>query len=302
MLLTVLAADAIWESSKEILKVKGAGLLEKIGDKLLSRTEEGSLPPNHNLYHALCHSLGKTTRVLAYTIHNPDLSPLSKLIANFKVGELADRLSEMVQNNIVEKTSTDYWLSALIDESKKVESFKDFSLELLLNENQLTSLVHERLDKCLQDHVQNEFLAWSNRHVLDRIKPSCFDDYVLNGWSLSGGGGRKITFYEVFCLFFREELKNDDKVFRAFTVNTLAHPCCEAAHWLMLKVKFVKSVRCPRWNFQFFAPVLNPADSPTEFPRNLSVGIFAQPTIFRWCPKRAARGIVQFQLPATNGN
>jgi hypothetical protein len=53
MLLTFLAADAIWESSKEILKVKGAGLLEKLGDNLLSRTEEGSLPPNHNLDHAL---------------------------------------------------------------------------------------------------------------------------------------------------------------------------------------------------------------------------------------------------------
>jgi tetratricopeptide (TPR) repeat protein len=222
MLLTFLAADAIWESSKEILKVKGAGLLEKLGDNLLSRTEEGSLPPNHNLDHALRHSLAKATRVLAYTIHNPDLSPLSKLIVDFKVGELADRLSEMVQNNIVEKTSTDYWLSALIDESKKVDNFKDFSLELLLKENQLTSLVHERLDKCLQDHVQNEFLAWSNRHVLDRIKPSCFDDYVLNGWPLSGGNGRKITFYEVFCLFFREELKNNPLVFRALTVNTLA--------------------------------------------------------------------------------
>ena len=226
MLLTVLAADAIWDSSKEILKealkLKGAGFVEKIGDSLLSRTEEGSLPPNHNLDHALRHSLAKTARVLAYTIHDPDLSPLSKLIANVKLASFADRLAEMVQNNIIEKEPSDYWLAALIDESKKPDNFKDFSLDLLLTANQLTSLLHEQLDQRLRDHVQNEFLAWSNRHINIPNKPACFDNYVLDGWPLSGGSGRKITFYEVFCLFFREELKNNPLVFRALTVNTLA--------------------------------------------------------------------------------
>ncbi len=221
MFLTVLAADAIWELSKEVLKVKGAELFDKFGDKLLSRAEEGSLPPNHNLAHALYHALAKTTRVLAYTLHDPDLSPLSKLIAEGKVASLADRLAEMVQNNILAKKPTDHWLAALIDKSKNVDNFEDFSLELLLRDNRLTSLVHERLDQCLRDHVQNEFLAWSNRHVPDGVKPPCFDDYVLNGWQLSGGSERKITFYEVFCLFFREELKNSEVVFRAFTVGIL---------------------------------------------------------------------------------
>jgi len=221
MLLTFLAADAIWESSKEILKVKGAGLLEKIGDSLRSRTEEGSLPPNHNLDHALRHSLSKTARVLAYTIHDPDLSSLSRLVADVKVASFADRLAEMVQNNIIEKVPADYWLSALIDESKKIDNFKDFSLDLILTGNQLTSLLHEQLDQRLREHVQKEFLAWCNRHITG-IKPACFDDYVLNGWPFPGGNARKITFYEVFCLFFREELKNNEVVFRAFTVNTLA--------------------------------------------------------------------------------
>ncbi len=238
MLLTVLAADAIWESSKEVLKLKGAEFLDKFGDKLLSRTEEGSLPPNHNLDHALRHSLAKTTRVLAYTIHDPDLSPLSKLIAEAKVVSFADRLAEMVQNNIIEKTPTDYWLAALIDESKKVDNFKDFSLGLLLKDNQLTSLVHERLDQFLRDHVQNEFLAWSNRHIPDGIKPTCFDDYVLNGWPLPGNNGRKISFYEVFCLFFREELKNNEVVFRAFTTSTIAElktDMAKAARWCAVR-------------------------------------------------------------------
>jgi hypothetical protein len=232
MLLTVLAADAIWESGKEVLKLKGAEFLDKFGDKLFSRAEEGSLPPNHNLDHALRHSLAKTTRVLAWTIHDPNLSPLSKLIADVKLASFADRLAEMVQNNIIEKEPADYWLSALIKESKKVDNFEDFSLELLLKDNQLTSLVHERLDKYLQDHIQNEFLAWSNRHIRDGIKPPCFDDYVLNGWPLPGSSGRKISFYEVFCLFFREELKNNEVVFRAFTTSTIAELKTDVAKML----------------------------------------------------------------------
>jgi tetratricopeptide (TPR) repeat protein len=226
MLLTVLAADAIWESSKEVLKLKGGEFLEKFGEKLFSRTKEGSLPPNHNLDHALRHSLGKSARVLAYAIHNPDLLPLSKLITDLNLASFADRLGEMVQNNILEKEPSDYWLSALIDESKRPDNFNDFSLDLLLVGNQMTnmtSLLHEHLDHRLRDYIQKEFISWSNRHVTGNPnKPACFDDYVLNGWPLSGGGGRKIAFYEVFCLFFREELKKNPLVFHAFTANTLA--------------------------------------------------------------------------------
>jgi hypothetical protein len=228
LLWTVLAAEAIWGSSKEVLKealkLKGAGFVEKIGDSLLARTKEGTLPPNHNLDHALRQSLAKTACALAYTIYDPDRLPLSKLITDLKVAALFNRVAEMIQKNVFEKRPGDYWLFKLIEESKNPDNFKNFSFVLLLEGSQLTSLVHEQLDQRLRDHVQTEFLVWCNHHVPDPdgIKPSCFDDYVSNGWSLSGASGRKITFYEVFCSFFREELKNSEVVFRAFTVDTLA--------------------------------------------------------------------------------
>ena len=81
----------------------------------------------------------------------------------------------------------------------------------------------EQMDDRLRDHIQRQFLAWSNRHLADiPNKPEKFDDYVLNGWPFPDSGGHKITFYGVFCLFFREELKKNQAVFDAFTANTLA--------------------------------------------------------------------------------
>jgi len=87
----------------------------------------------------------------------------------------------------------------------------------------MPSLLHHELNNCLRDHIHREFLAWTERHITGNPnKPACFDDYVLSGWQTSGGSGRKITFYEVFCLFFREELKHNEPVFRVFTADTLA--------------------------------------------------------------------------------
>jgi hypothetical protein len=215
MLLTVLAGDAIWESCKEVLKYMGADPLEKIGDSLLSRIQEGSLPPNHNLDHALRNSLAKATRVLAWNIHDPNLSPLSKLIKDRKASSLADRVLEMFRDNIRPKNETDRWLETLIEESQKPDNFKDFSLDLVLTGNQLTSLLREQMDHRLRDYIQREFLAWSNRHLAEvPNKPKNFDEYVLNGWPFPDSGGHKITFYEVFCLFFREELKKNPVVSR----------------------------------------------------------------------------------------
>lgn len=223
MLLTVLAAEAIWESGKEVLKMKGAGLLEKFGEGLLSRTRAGELPTNHDLVHALRRSLCKATRVLAHTIHEPDRPPLSQLFADLKVGSLADRLTQVVQGNIVPRVAHDYWLVELIEKSGKQDDFSDFDLDLDMMGIQPSSLVHGELNQRLCNHTQKEFLTWCGRHItVNPHKPSTFDNFVRDGWPLPGGGEHKITFYEIFCLFFREELKHNEIVFRAFTTNTLA--------------------------------------------------------------------------------
>jgi hypothetical protein len=132
MLLLGLAGKAVWECSKELLKDTGAGLIEKVGHALHARTREGTLPPNHDLDHALWRSLGKAARVLAHTIHKPERAPLSKLITDLntdlKVAPLAKRLMEMVRGNIAPEQPSEHWLFALIAESKKPDAFKDFSL------------------------------------------------------------------------------------------------------------------------------------------------------------------------------
>jgi len=223
ILLLSLAGQAIWECSKELLKYKGAGLLEKFGHALLLRVREGTLPQNHDLDQALRRSLANSARVLAHTIHEPDRSPLAELIAHGNVAFLADRLAEMVRNNIRSEAPSDDWLVELIKESKKADAFSDFALGIDLAGIQLSSLLDEKLNQRLRDHIHEEFLAWCGKHVtVSPNQPSSFRDFVRKGWPLLGGGGRTITLYEVFCLFFREELKQNEPSFRALTVTTLA--------------------------------------------------------------------------------
>jgi tetratricopeptide (TPR) repeat protein len=218
-----LVGDAIWDWCKEVSKQVGANPLEKIGDDLLSRIRQGTLPPNHNLDHALRRSLAEAASFLAWNIHDPNLLPISKLIMALKARSLKDRAVEMFQKNISPKNAADRWLAALIEQTKKTDSFNDFSLDLVLAGDRMTSLLLDQMDHRLRDHIQHEFIAWSNRHLADNPnKPGNFDEYVLTGWIPPDSNGSKITFYQVFCLFFREELKKNPVVFHAFTANTLA--------------------------------------------------------------------------------
>jgi len=210
------------ECGAEVLKGAGVGLVEKVGHALHSHTHE-SLPPNHDLNHALQRSLGTTARLLAWNIYDPNRAPLTELIKGLKSGPIVSRFLEKVNfNNIPAGTAEECWLADLIAKSKGKDAFKDFPLDLMLDDNELTRLLHENVDRRLRDHIQGEFIKWTHRHVVEGSKPDHFDDCVRNAWPIHGDSNPKITFYEVFCLFFREELKHDEKVFRAFTVTTLA--------------------------------------------------------------------------------
>ena len=126
LLLPLLTVPGILWAGKEILTRAGKGCFDVFGNALLSRAREGTLPPNHNLDHALRQSLAKATCVLGYALHDSDRVPLSDLIADLKLGTLTDRLREMLNGNIIPRIPEDDWLAALINVAKESDSFKDF--------------------------------------------------------------------------------------------------------------------------------------------------------------------------------
>src|ERR1019366_2137435 len=186
------------------------------------RFAEGELPPNHDLEGAIHEALGQTARVLAYQLHDPKRGPMRDLLCNLEVGNFLHRLAELAQNNILCGIPRDHWLADLIQEAKDPENFHDFSLKLVLDDHKITRLLENKTDVDLRDHIHDQFLAWVEKHVPDNgQKPSDFADKVRNGWHAGGKEGSKLAFYDIFCLFFREALKDETAVFRAFSASVL---------------------------------------------------------------------------------
>jgi tetratricopeptide (TPR) repeat protein len=197
--------------------------VNEVIERAARRFTRGELPRNHHLEESLYLALGQAARVLAYELHDPERGPLCDLLQSLSSWpQFLVRLCEIAQNNILAGTPRDHWLAKLIDESKAPENFQDFSLDLLLDEYQITRLLRSETDAELREHVHSQFLAWVERHVADNgHKPSDFSQKVREGWSAAGAGGQKVAFYDVFCLFFREGLKEETGVFRAFSANIL---------------------------------------------------------------------------------
>lgn len=221
VLLTVLAGQCIGWAGKEVLKKAGTGCLNSFGNAILEKTRQGALPSNHHLDHALQLSLAKATVVLAYAIYEPNRERFGKLIEELRLLKVLGRVAEFIQGNITPGSAEEYWLHELIERATQ-SAFDDFSLDIVMTDNQFTALLNEQLNPTLSNHIHKSFLQWVAAHVtVAKCKPAHFDDYVIEGWTHCAGN-QHITFYEVFCIFFREELKTNEVVFKAYMVATQA--------------------------------------------------------------------------------
>ncbi len=207
---------------KAVLDALGMAPFEKAIALAVARSQEGQLPVNHDLDNALRIALGQATRVLAYHLHEPSRKSLGELLQNFSDWpNLVHRLLEIGQNNLIAGPPADHWLATLIEKSKNPDNFNDLPLDLVLADHQLTRLLSDQTDQTVKQAINDRFLAWVDRHVPDNGgKPKDFAASVANGWPV-GKDGARLSFYDVVCVFFREQLKDGDKVFRAFTANVL---------------------------------------------------------------------------------
>jgi tetratricopeptide (TPR) repeat protein len=213
-------------------KAKGAAVdyVDQTLKRVIARCSEGQAIGAEDLDDTLRSALTQATRVLAYHLHDPGRKSLGQLLENFSDWpDLAHRLLEVTQNNILAGTATDHWLATLIEESKEPGNFKDLPLDLVLADHSLTRLLEDQSDLKVKQAIHDLFLGWVDRHVPDNGgKPRDFAASVTNGWPV-GKGGDLLCFYDVVCVFFREQLKDDDRVFRAFTTNVLTGLKCDLA-------------------------------------------------------------------------
>jgi tetratricopeptide (TPR) repeat protein len=221
--------DFVKDAGLDVAKGAAHHQYEHFSEKLRHRLLVGSVPANNHLLHAFHRSLAGSALVFAYTLHDPDRKLIHELLkskanwANFK--DFCHQIRESIKGNIIPENAWrgDAWLVRLIEQANEPKNFGDFDLKKVLTDNKTTALVSQQLDEALRDHIQEEFLRWTSAHITVKVPPPPeFASSVRNGLTLRGAHEAKLNFYEIFCLFFREELQAQTQVHQAYVIDVLA--------------------------------------------------------------------------------
>lgn len=215
---------AIWEFLKHGIEALNVGIEAKHGylhlvEHFKERLRDDKLPANGELRLAVEESLLEAARAFALGV-NEQLDPKPTLLQ--AVGSYLNDLDS--RRPILErlKVSGSDWVKELLEESNRAHGKHGIAAEFILDENEVTTLLLNKAPEEFEKRVTAAFADWLNRRVQNAAKPSCVDGFLANGWPLEKDGQKRITFYEAFALFFREQLKTKEKVFKILVAETLA--------------------------------------------------------------------------------
>lgn len=189
------------------------GKTEKLIEHAAERFAAGSLPHNQHLETSLYHALGHAAQCLAYHLYDPERGRMRDLLENISDWpEFVNRFSEVVQGNIIAGTPREHWLANLIEQTKDPDNFRDFPLNVVLDNHQISRLLRDDSGAALRQPIHCAFLNWVKKHVPDNgTKPTDFADKVENGWLGGKQTGKPLAFYDVFLPVFSRTNKNKQR-------------------------------------------------------------------------------------------
>lgn len=163
--------------------------------------------------------------------------PANHDIARASRSALADALSWMAREMAQEPATHSRTSSVLaaIQRGKPREHRKWIAglRALAHNDQKLLELDHRNLsgadvdrmlrsitDKQIGDELHTRVLAWLDKHLVGTA-PEQLKDFLDQGWLLPDGKGR-LTLYQAWCWYFRENIKRQPEVFNSFVSTALA--------------------------------------------------------------------------------
>ncbi|MEW6157308.1 MAG: tetratricopeptide repeat protein [Verrucomicrobiota bacterium] len=123
------------------------------------------------------------------------------------------------------------WVEAL-RAAISADRFASMHAKLLLNEDDVRQCFSGgNLCAAIQPKLAQSFIEWAEAEVQEGSEPAeaetpgrqpaNFRKLVTEGWQAAERRGKAITLAHVYCLFFREHLKTNPKVFRILVTDTL---------------------------------------------------------------------------------
>ncbi|HEY1081913.1 MAG TPA: hypothetical protein VGE29_06615, partial [Prosthecobacter sp.] len=219
---THLSAGLIFKSiATGLLKNVGQEGAKKIYQHFKDRLEDGRIPANHNLQKAVSDSLLEATRAFALGV----AAELGEKPPLFKAAQkhlAAGTFSKTPLIRLRDVSGTD-WVEELLNVAKPGKGGKGgIAADFIVAEGKLTTLLTESKNSGteLEKRVTKAFRQWLKRHVQEENQPECVEDFLQKGWPLEKGGRKRVTFYEVFVMFFREKIKEEPVVRDIFLAQT----------------------------------------------------------------------------------
>lgn len=181
---------------------------------VVERLSVGSLPPNHDVAHASRRALTASllwmaheidgqvpTEVRAHLLRSIDRGTPPKDLPAWPPGE--GRLP---------------WVKGLMRLARDDEAVQTLE-RLSLSDGDVRDLIRTHTDAQRAQAFHKRVRQWLELHVPHQ--PPELDDFLGRGWSLPGLEGR-LSLYQAWCVFFREQVKREPKVFNSFVATALA--------------------------------------------------------------------------------
>lgn len=219
---TVLGLGLIVKSvAGGVLKSAGQEGVKKLYQHFKTRLEDGTIPANHDLQKAVQGSLLEAARAFALGV----------------AAELGEKppLFQAMRKHLAQGTFTQTpitrmrdvggmgWVGELLEAAKPGKGGKGgIAADFIIAEGKLTTLLTETKSSGteFEQRVTRAFTKWLAEHVQHAAQPDCVNEFLKKGWPLEKGGSKRVTFYEVFVMFFREKIKDVPVVRDIFLAQT----------------------------------------------------------------------------------
>lgn len=190
--------------------------------RIASRLERGgsNLPPNHDLEHSCRKSL---VQAIEFMVQSMDLQvdePTNLVEAIKNTYDSEGKWQPILARW---KKPEGNWIRALLKAARS-EAINSFDLMLVCDASSLNKSIRYPHDKRLQDAFHKAMIAWAGGNVGQGKEPSFFRAWINDGWPIQQGKpDPRTTLYQIWCLFFHDEMKKNKALFRILTADWLSN-------------------------------------------------------------------------------
>ncbi len=193
-------------------------------DAIKQRLRQGgaSLPANHDVQNACRIALRQAIELMAQAMDLQIVEPANLLEAIRNRYDSGGNWKPLLDRWHTEEGN---WLREFLKEVRSDESLARFDLRPVSTAAKLNRVVRSQPDEAFEDHFQAAMLDWTEHRVQiqNGKQPAFFREWVMEGWPIAPDmPGVRVTLYQAWCLFFQDQLKRDENVFRILTADWLA--------------------------------------------------------------------------------